>query len=145
MVDEMNPHPMAVSFSSPGSLALGLVLLTGFVGTPGRAQETTKNLNTVPARLVPAKVLPERALSELKALELEKLASLQKLNRLEEACISRASNLEALHQCRREEHQAHRELRKSVGQRMAVISQRYGLPLAKPKHEYGGRKGEPQT
>lgn len=86
----------------------------------------------------------EQALPALKALELEKLATLQTLSRQTESCVRKASSLEALHQCRRQERQAHRALHMRMRQQLQTISERYGLPMPKSRADNGFSKGAPE-
>ena len=86
----------------------------------------------------------EQALPALKRMELEKLATLKTLSRTTETCVRQASSLEALHQCRRQERQAHRELHRRMRQQMVAMSQRYGLPMPKPRAQDEAPKGAPE-
>lgn len=80
-------------------------------------------------KLTPAQ---QKAWPELKALELEKLTTLQSLNQKTEQCIRQANNLEAGDACMREERKAHQSLRQQMHQQHDAIRQRYGLPARKP-------------
>jgi TolA-binding protein len=86
----------------------------------------------------------EQALPALKALELNKLATLQTLNRRIEQCVRQASSLNALHQCRRQARQSQRELHTRMRQQLQAISQRYGLPMPKSRTQDEAPKGEPE-
>jgi len=86
----------------------------------------------------------EQALPALKQLELEKLATLQTLNRQAETCVRQASSLQALRQCRRQERQAHRALHTRMRGQLEAISQRYGLPMPRPKAQDEAPKGAPE-
>lgn len=80
----------------------------------------------------PARAAFQQAWPALKALELEKLAVLQSLNRSAEQCIRQVNNLEGWQACRREEHQAHQSLSARMRAKHEAIRQRYGLPQHQP-------------